>query len=59
MKLILTLQFFSSDIRLLSFYTFERYCSKLFILNENENKQFLKKFFSPLFRERHRESSSV
>ena len=30
----LTLQFFCSDFRLLSSYTFENYCSKLFILKE-------------------------
>jgi len=30
-------------------YICERYCSKLFILNENEHKQFLKKFFPQFF----------
>jgi len=38
-----TLQFFCSDFRLLSSYTFENYCSKLFILKEIGHLDFLKK----------------
>jgi len=41
--LILTLHFFSSDFRLLSSYTFERYCSKLLILKKIAMRNFLKK----------------
>jgi len=38
----LTLQFFCSDFRLLSSYTFENYCSKLFILKEIGYLDFFK-----------------
>ena len=40
--LILTLHFFSSDFKLLSSYTFERYCSKLLILKKVDMRNFLK-----------------
>jgi len=36
-------KFFSSDFRLLSFGTFDSYCSKFFIFKENERTQFFKK----------------
>jgi len=39
----LRLQFFCSDFRLLSSYTFESYCSKLFFLKEIGHMHFLKK----------------
>ena len=40
--LIIILQLFSSDFELLSSYTFESYCSQLFILKENGQMQFFK-----------------
>jgi len=38
--LIIILQLFSSDFELLLSYTFESYCSQLFILKENGQMQF-------------------
>jgi len=41
----LALQFFCSGFRLLSSYTFESYCSKLFFLKEIGHNSFFKEKF--------------